>query len=257
MDVARDSGPAPDRRPGAGPLDAGPTVLRIGLGGTLRRLREKAGISREHAGDTIRASAAKISRLELGRVGFKARDVVDLLTLYGVTDAAQREEFLDLARRANEPGWWHRYSDLLASWFETYIGLEQAASVIRTFELQFIPGLLQTRDYARAVTRLAHTRPEEIERRVELRVQRQRLLSRDPAPKLWAVIDESALRRSVSTDVEVLREQLRHLLRMNERPNISLQFVPLSRGGHAAAGGSFTMLRFALPDLPDVVYLER
>jgi len=257
MDVARDTGSAPGHGPGPGPLDAGPTVLRIGLGGTLRRLREKAGISREHAGDTIRASAAKISRLELGRVGFKTRDVVDLLALYGVTDPAERDEFLDLARRANEPGWWHRYSDLLAGWFETYIGLEQAASVIRTFELQFIPGLLQTPDYARAVTRLAHTRHDEIERRVELRVQRQRLLTREDPPKLWAVIDESALRRSVATDVGVLREQLRHLVRMNEHPNISLQFVPLSRGGHAAAGGSFTMLRFAQPDLPDVVYLEQ
>ncbi|WP_214407750.1 helix-turn-helix domain-containing protein [Pseudonocardia lacus] len=257
MDVARDHGHASDAGSGAGPSEVGPTVLRIGLGGTLRRLREQAGISRDLAGDTIRASAAKISRMELGRVGFKMRDVADLLTLYGVVDPAEREEFLDLARRANEPGWWHRYADLLPSWFETYIGLEQAASVIRTFELQFIPGLLQTPDYARAVTRLAHTRHDEIERRVELRMKRQQLLTRDAAPKLWAVVDESALRRSVCADPEVLREQLRHLMRMNERSNISLQFVPLSRGGHAAAGGSFTMLRFAQPDLPDVVYLEQ
>src|SRR5688572_29175073 len=119
MDVARDHGSVSGGGQGASPPDAGPTVLRLGLGGTLRRLREQAGISRDLAGDTIRASAAKISRLELGRVGFKMRDVADLLTLYHVTDPAQREEFLELARRANEAGWWHRYADLLPSWFET------------------------------------------------------------------------------------------------------------------------------------------
>jgi transcriptional regulator with XRE-family HTH domain len=241
----------------AGTPPAGPTVLRIGLGGTLRRLREEAGISRELAGDTIRASAAKISRLELGRVGFKIRDVEDLLTLYGVTDLARRGEFLAVARRANEPGWWSRYADLLPNWFETYLGLEQAASIIRTFELQFIPGLLQTADYTRAVTQLAHNRPDEVERRVELRMLRQQLLTRPNAPKLWAVIDESALRRSVCSDPDVLRAQLLHLMQMNAQPNISLQFVPLNHGGHAAAGGSFTLLRFAQPDLPDVVYLEQ
>ena len=264
MDVAGDhspapgpAGPPPGSGLGASPHSTGPTVLRIGLGGNLRRLREGAGISREVAGDAIRASAAKISRMELGRVGFKTRDVSDLLTLYGVADPGPREEFLELARRANEPGWWHRYADLLPSWFETYLGLEQAASLIRTFELQFVPGLLQTPDYARAVTRLAHTRSDEIERRVELRMKRQQLLTRESSPKLWAVVDESALRRSVSSDPGVLRDQLRHLIRMNEQPNISLQFVPLSRGGHAAAGGSFTLLRFAQPDLPDVVYLEQ
>jgi transcriptional regulator with XRE-family HTH domain len=242
---------------GSGGASSGPTVLRIGLGSTLRRLREQAGVDRETAGNAIRASVAKISRVELGRVGFKIRDVADLLTLYGVTDPVRRDEFLDLARRANEPGWWHRYADLLPSWFETYLGLEQAASVIRTFELQFVPGLLQTPDYARAVTRLAHTRPEEIERRVELRMHRQQLLDQPGAPVLWAVVDESALCRSVSSDKDVLRAQLDHLMEMNERPNISLQIVPLSQGGHAAAGGSFTILRFAQPDLPDVVYLEQ
>src|SRR3954454_16111558 len=203
---------------GTAGLMSGPTVRRIGLGSQLRRLREQAGIDRETAGEAIRASMAKISRMELGRVSFKIRDVADLLTLYGAPDPAVRDEFLDLARQANKPGWWHRYADLLPSWFETYLGLEQAASVIRTFELQFVPGLLQTPDYARAVTRLAHTRPEEIERRVELRMHRQQLLDQDGAPMLWAVIDESALCRSVSHDKDVLRAQLDHLLEMNERP---------------------------------------
>jgi len=256
MDAVRDVGRSVAGAASGG-ATSGPTVLRIGLGSTLRRLRENAGVDRETAGNAIRASVAKISRMELGRVGFKIRDVADLLTLYGVRDQVRREEFLDLARRANEPGWWHRYSDLLANWFETYLGLEQAASVIRTFELQFVPGLLQTPDYARAVTRLGHTRAEEVERRVELRMHRQELLDQPGAPMLWAVIDESALRRSVSNDPGVLRAQLDHLIAMNERSNVSLQIVPLSAGGHAAAGGSFTILRFAQPDLPDVVYLEQ
>ena len=235
---------------------AGPTALRIGLGGELRRRRERVGVSREAAGESIRASPAKISRLELGRVGFKERDVSDLLTLYGVLDPDERAEFLALARRANTPGWWHQYSDLLPGWFETYLGLEQAASVIRTYELQFVPGLLQTRDYARAVTMLGHDDRADVERRVDLRIRRQDLLRSPGAPTLWAVIDEAALRRSLNGP-ELLRDQLDHLLAMNELPNVSVQVAPLSFGGHAAAGGPFSILRFAEPDLPDIVYLEQ
>jgi hypothetical protein len=234
----------------------GPTVLRLGLGGELRRRREAAGVTREMAGDAIRASPAKISRLELGRVGFKERDVADLLTLYGVGEGDERTQFLALARQANAPGWWHRYADLLPSWFETYIGLEQASSLIRTFELQFVPGLLQTADYARAVTRLGYTDPVDVERRVELRMRRQDLLTSADAPMLWAVIDEAALRRSLGGR-ELARAQLTHLIEMTELPNISLQIAPLHHGGHAAAGGAFTILRFAEPDLPDIVYLEQ
>lgn len=258
MDLAREPARSPVRPWGAaeGPA-GGPTVLRIGLGATLRRLREQAGIDRETAGDAIRGSVAKISRIELGRVGFKSRDVGDLLTLYGVTDPDVREELLGLAHRANEPGWWHCYTDLLPSWYETYLGLEQAASLIRSFDLQFVPGLLQTTEYARAVTRLTHTRWERIERRVELRMCRQRVLTGSCPPRLWAVIDESALRRSVGDDPEVLRAQLTRLLEVVELPNVSLQVVPLSRGGHATTGGSFTILRFAQHDLPDIVYLEQ
>lgn len=131
-------------------------MLRIVLGTQLRRLREAGGITREAAGDTIRASHAKISRLELGRIGFKVRDVADLLLLYGVTDERERDSFLTLTQRANTPGWWHEYSDLLPSWFETYLGLEQASSVVRLYQTQFVPGLLQTEDFARAVIQLGH-----------------------------------------------------------------------------------------------------
>jgi transcriptional regulator with XRE-family HTH domain len=257
MNVVGNAGAeGPGERPGSGVAANGPTVLRIGLGARLRQKRELAGLTREEAGDAIRGSAAKISRMELGRVGFKERDVTDLLTRYGVDDPEERAEFLALVRRANAPGWWHRYSDLLPSWFETYLGLEQAASMIRTYELQFVPGLLQTRRYARAVTELVHSDPAEVERRVELRLRRQAILSAPGGPTLWAVLDEAALRRSLA-DTDLQREQLDRLIELNRLPNVALQIAPLRYGGHAAAGGPFTILRFREPDLPDIVYLEQ
>jgi transcriptional regulator with XRE-family HTH domain len=178
------------------PPGTGSTVRRILLGSQLRRLREERGVSRQDAGYVIRASESKISRLELGRVSFKERDVADLLTLYGVTDEREREALLQLAREANTPGWWHRYSEVLPSWFQTFVGLEEAAGLIRTYELQFVPGLLQTEDYARAVYRLgnADSSEAEIEQRVELRMHRQQRLKGPDAPRLWAVLDEAALR---------------------------------------------------------------
>ncbi|MGH3672099.1 MAG: helix-turn-helix domain-containing protein [Pseudonocardiaceae bacterium] len=227
------------------------------MGGHLRRLRETSEITRETAGDTIRASSSKISRLELGRVAFKERDVADLLTLYGVTNVEERETLLTLARQANAPGWWREYGDVLPNWFETYLGLEQAASVIRTYEPQLVPGLLQTEDYARAIMQLRHLHAAygEIERRVALRMARQAFLSKPGAPDLWVALDEAVLRRPLG-DQKIRRAQLLHLIEMAQRPNITLQIVPLDAGGHTAAGGSFTILRFSNPDLPDVVYLE-
>jgi transcriptional regulator with XRE-family HTH domain len=238
------------------PLADSPTVLRIGLGAQLRELRERRGMTREAAGDAIRASPAKISRIELGRVGFKERDVADLLTLYGIVDPDERTQFLALAQRANAPGWWHNYADLLPSWFETFLGLEQASSVIRTYECQFVPGLLQTPDYARAVTRLGYDDAAEVERRVALRMRRQAVLDAAGAPTLWAVIDESALRRPLAGP-DLCRAQLTHLIAQTERPNVRIQIAPFAGGGHPAAGGGFTILRFAAPDLPDIVYLEQ
>jgi transcriptional regulator with XRE-family HTH domain len=234
-----------------------PTALRIALGGHLRRLREASGITREAAGDTIRASSSKISRLELGRVSSKERDVADLITLYGVTDVEEREILLTLARQANAPGWWREYGDVLPNWFETYLGLEQAASVIRAYEPQLVPGLLQTEDYARAIMLLRHLHMShsEIERRVALRMARQAFLSQPAAPDLWVALDEAALRRPLG-DQKVQQAQLLHLIEMAQRPNITLQIVPFDVGAHAAAGGPFTILRFSEPDLPDIVYLE-
>lgn len=234
------------------------TVLRMLLGHQLRRLREAAGVTPDRAGYEIRASRSKISRMENGRVGFKQRDIADLLTLYGVTDDQMRTAMLELARQANSPGWWTKYSDILPDWFETYLGLEAAASVIRTFELQFVHGLFQTADYARAVTLLDYmAAPEaEIERRVSLRLKRQDLLRDPSSPRVWSVMDEAALRRPVGSR-EVMRSQLSYLLDVADMANVTLQVMPFRHGGHAAAGGSFTILRFAEPDLPDVVYIEQ
>lgn len=234
--------------------ERGPTVLRIALGGQLRKLRENCNITREAAGEAIRGSHAKISRLELGRTGFKERDIRDLLTLYGVTDPTEREAFLDLARRANEPGWWHRYSDLLPQWFNTYLGLEQAASKIRTYEAHLVPGLLQTPDYARAVLALGSD-DADTDRRVAVRQRRQEILHRIDPPIVWAVIDEAALHRPVG-GTRVHLGQIEHLIECADLPNVTVQVLPYSAGEHAAAGSSFSILRFAEAELPDVVYLE-
>ncbi|MBU3063014.1 helix-turn-helix domain-containing protein [Nocardia sp. NEAU-G5] len=233
----------------------GPTALRIMVGGQLRKLREARGITPQQAGDRIRGSHAKISRLELGRTGYKERDVSDLLTLYGVVDPEQRESFLKLVRMANDQGWWHGYSDLLPSWFENYLGLEGAAQWIRTYEGQLVPGLLQTDDYARAVVTMAHN-DHDVIRRVELRRKRQAILDIPGGPSLWAILDESVLRRPVGGRA-VLRAQLEHLLKMSHQRNITIQVLPYADSSQAAVASSFAILRFAEEQLPDIVYLEQ
>ncbi|WFE40040.1 helix-turn-helix transcriptional regulator [Micromonospora sp. WMMD998] len=237
---------------------SGPTVLRMLLGAQLRRLREGAGVSRESAGWEIRSSESKISRMELGRVGFKERDVADLLTLYGVTKQGDRDALLKLARDANSPGWWHRYSDVLPAWFQSYLGLEAATALIRTYEVQFVPGLLQTAAYAREVILLGHrgATAAELDRRVDLRMERQGLLRRANPPQLWAVLDEAVLRRPIG-GAAVMREQLDALIEATAAPHVRLQIVPFTAGGHAAASGAFSILRFGDEDLPDIVYIEQ
>jgi hypothetical protein len=240
-----------------GPRSAGPTVQRLVLGGHLRRLREEAFITTEQAAAAIRGSHSKISRLEHGRVGFKERDIADLLTLYGVTDGEERRALLKLAREANTPGWWHGYSDILPHWLAPYFGLEAAASFIRNYELQFVPGLLQTEGYARALIRLGNAATEEdVMRRAEARLSRQEILSRESPPRLWAVMDEGALRRSIGGKA-VMREQIRHLIDMCDHSAVTLQILPFQVGAHPAMGGPFTILRFSEPDLRDVVYIEQ
>jgi len=255
MDVARArAGEGRDvRHPGAGRSSA-----RLVLAARLRRLREAAGVSPETACKTIRASRSKISRLELGRTGFKLRDVADLLTLYGVRDDAERATMLALVEHTNADSWWQEYADVVPAWLEEFLDLEQAATLIRAYEVAYVPGLLQTKDYARAVLWSGHpaTRGMDAERRVRLRLGRQRVLHRAEPARLWAVIDETALRRPVGGGA-VMRAQLRYLIEASRLPNVNIQVLPLSAGGHPAAGGGLTMLRFSESELPDVVYLEQ
>ncbi|MET9131122.1 helix-turn-helix domain-containing protein [Streptomyces antibioticus] len=228
------------------------------LGSQLRRLREARGITREAAGYSIRASESKISRMELGRVSFKTRDVEDLLTLYGITDDTERQALVGLAREANVAGWWHSYSDVLPNWFPTYVGLEGAASLLRAYEVQFVHGLLQTEAYAHAVVGrgMRGASAADIDRRVALRLERQKYLVAENAPDFHIVLDEAALRRPYG-DREVMRGQLQHLIDISERPNVRLQVMPFSFGGHSGESGAFTILSFPDADLQDVVYLEQ
>ena len=240
-----------------GPRSAGPTVQRLVLGGHLRRLREQAHITTEQAAGVIRGSHSKISRMEHGRVGFKERDIADLLTMYGVTDADEREALLKLARESNTPGWWQGYADILPHWVEPYFGLEAAASFIRNYELQFVPGLLQTQGYALSLIRLGNAPTEEdVLRRAEARMSRQDILRRETPPRVWAVVDEGALRRPIG-GAKVMREQLKHLIDMCDHPAVTLQVLPFQVASHPAMGGPFTILRFSEPDLRDVVYIEQ
>jgi len=233
-----------------------PAVLRILLGAQLRRLREAKRITLEEAGNVIRASHSKMSRLESGRVAFKDRDIVDLFIYYGVTDQAQIQALRGIATRANSRGWWHDYSDILPSWFEEYISLEEAAIQVSGYEVQFVPGLLQTEEYARAVTLLAYSNPKEISRRVSLRMARQARLSGPEPVRLGLVLDEATLSRPIGGP-SVMRAQLRHLIEMSQRPNVTIQILPFKAGGHAAAGGPFSVLHFAESDLSDIVFLEQ
>ena len=234
---------------------AGPTVLRILLGTQLRRLREARGITAHQAAQAIRASESKISRIELGRNSFREVDIADLLTLYGITEVVEREQMLTLASQANQRGWWHRYQDVLPTWFQSYIGLEESAESIRSYDSQFVPGLLQTEEYSAAVLDLGEFSPEETDRLVFLRKERQRRFTAGGL-RLWAVIDEMALRRPVGNPA-LMRAQLEYLLEIGDRPGLTLQVTPYPDGASYLVPGSFSILKFATADLPDVVYVEQ
>ena len=239
------------RVPGA----SAPTVLRLLLGIQLRRLREARGISAAAAATAIHGSESKISRIELGRNAVREIDVADLLDLYGITDAAEREPLLVLAGQANQQGWWHHYQDVLPTWFHAYLGREESADVIRSYETQFVPGLLQTEEYSQAVVRLGAYPREDTDRLVLLRKERQQRFA-SGGLRLWAVIDEIALRRPVGTTC-TMRRQLEHLLQIADQPGLTIQVTPFATGASYAVPGSFSILSFAADDLPDVVYVEQ
>jgi len=233
-----------------------PTVRRRRLALELRRLREAARLTCEEVGEHLECSASKISRVETGRVSVSPRDVRDMLELYGVP-ADQRESLVQLARDSRQKGWWHAYSDTMQPQMATYIGLESAASEIRIYEVSLIPGLLQTEDYARAVIRagMVNSPAEDIERRVSLLMARQPAVVRDDPPKVWAVLDEAALRRRVGGS-GLMRLQLEHLLAQAALPNVAVQVIPFAGGAHPAMGRPFIILVFPERVDTDVVYLE-
>ncbi|MGW7690504.1 helix-turn-helix domain-containing protein [Streptomyces asiaticus] len=234
-----------------------PTVLRVVLGKRLQDLREKAGLSFEQAGRALDVTHATIRRMEKAEVGLKLPYVEKLLRTYGVTDPEEVEGFLSLAREANKAGWWHRFRDVLPEWFNTFVSLEVEANLIRAYEPHYIPGLLQTEDYARAVLRagMPHAPESEIERNVALRMERQALLARDNPPMLWVVMDETVVRRPIG-GAETMRAQITRLIEEAEAPHIRLQIMPFDAGPHPAMYGPFHIFRFPIPELPDIAYTE-
>jgi transcriptional regulator with XRE-family HTH domain len=237
----------------------GPTVARILLGSQLRRLREEQGVARAEAAEALGTADSTVSRMELGRVALKEANVAVLLSLYGMDDEQERTAFLARVRETNTQCWWHPYSDVTPNWLQRYLGLEATASVIRTYEAQWLPGLLQTEAYAEAMIRLGtySQREDDVARRVRLRLERQQVLSQPDPPTLWAVIDEAALRRPVGGP-RVMRDQIEALAAQESKnPKVIIQVMPLAAGGHAGGGTSFTILRFPQEEMRDLVYVEQ
>ncbi|KPI10883.1 helix-turn-helix domain protein [Actinobacteria bacterium OK074] len=236
-----------------------PSVLRMILGRQLEELRNRAGLSFEDAGAAIGVSHSTIRRLEAAKVArLRLPDVEKLLQTYGVTDHQEIETFLKSAREANKRGWWHTYRDVLPDWFAAYLSLEQAALQIRAYEAQFVPGLLQTEAYARALLTAGnpHAATEATERQVQLRMRRQELLSRPAPPRVWVVMDETVLRWPVGGS-DVMRAQIDHLIEANRLPHVTLQVMPFSNGPHPAMrAGAYHLFRFRARELPDIVYLN-
>ncbi|ASU77722.1 XRE family transcriptional regulator [Actinopolyspora erythraea] len=232
-----------------------PTVRRRILARKLRELREQAGLTQTETARSLDWKQSKISRIEDCQQGVRVSDLLAMLTIYGA-DTATREMLTNLAREASRKGWWHSYADALPSWFETYVGLEAEADTIRTYEVDVVPGLLQTEAYARADTRatVLDETEENLEQRVELRLQRQRRLYDDSPFTLWAVIGEAAIRRPVGGH-HVMREQLHHIAKLVESSDVTVQIMPLEAGEHPATG-AFTILGFPRSEHPEVVYLE-
>ncbi|MET9364391.1 helix-turn-helix transcriptional regulator [Streptomyces sp. NPDC006632] len=234
-----------------------PTVGQVVLGRRLQDLRERAGLRREEAAKVLRVAPATVRRMEMAEVSLKIPYVVLLLKAYGIADA-EAEGFVALAEEANKPGWWQRFHDILPDWFSMYVSLEGAASLIRSYEPHFVPGLLQTEEYARHVMRsgaLGATNDADIDRHVALRMERQSLLTREDAPRLWVVMDETVLRRPVGTP-QVMRDQIDRLLEASTLPNVTVQVAEFASGHHPGTYGPFVLFRFAVPELPDMVYSE-
>ncbi|MEU1281892.1 helix-turn-helix transcriptional regulator [Streptomyces sp. NPDC005805] len=254
--TAADPSPSLFVRP-LGAVEGNPTALKLILGGKLRELRVAAGLDPADVDGKLGFSRSKTSRIELGRHGCKPSDALALLDLYGVSDEEQAAEFMRLVDASRRPDWWRSFNDVLSDFFTPLVALEGAAATIRTYEPFYIPGLLQIPAYTRAVIQSGPGRllPHDVQRRVELRQERQRHLDQPDAPRLWAVVDESVLMRSVG-GTQVMREQLEHLLAMMRRARVTLQIAPLDVTAAVGVGTGVSYLRFALGDLKDAVYIE-
>jgi transcriptional regulator with XRE-family HTH domain len=238
-------------------LHGSPTVLRMILGRQLQALREKAGLTYAQAAEVIYSSEWTVRRMERAEGGLKPLTVKALLIAYGVTDVREIDAFLALARDASRPGWWHQYGDALPDWFKVAVGLEESASLIRAYQPQVVPGLLQTEGYIRAITASSFPseKEEDSERRVALRLARQDLLSRPAPPEYWVVLEETVLRRPIGGQ-DVMRGQIEHLIEVAALPNITVQVLPFAAGWHPAMYGMFNIFRFPDDAMPDVVYSE-
>ncbi len=237
------------------PRASGPTIARWQLGSQLKTMREAAKITQIQIADVLGCSESKIYKIESGDVGINRGDLLVMLDRYHLTDEQQRETAFDLQKQGKQRGWWAKYGTIPNN-YSMYVGLEGAATEVRNFELAVVPGLLQTEDYARAITTAAFPdQPDEAERRVDLRMARQVCLTEDPPLRFWGIVDEGVLHRRTGGE-DVMRAQLRHLVDLSRRPNITLQVLPYSEGWHPGTTGSFHILEFPEAVHSPVAYIE-
>jgi transcriptional regulator with XRE-family HTH domain len=231
-------------------MTTGPTVRRRRLGSELRKLRDASGMKLEEVAAELGVAPSTLSRIETGKAPTKSAYLSQMLEMYGVTDPAQRQVLVDMAREGHRKGWWAAYDDVLPSGFDIFVGLEAETTGIRSYENSVVYGLLQTQDYARAVLRelLPRHTDEQIDRQVDLRMARQRRLDEEPALDLWVIHDEAVIRRAVG-GAAVMRGQLTRLLEVGARPGMTLQVLPFESGAHAGMRGPFSILEF--PDRTD------
>ena len=238
-------------------MTVGPTVRRRRLGSELRRLREAHSFKLEDAAERLGLAPSTLSRIETGKAPTRTAYLTTMFDMYGVVDPAHRQALTDMARDGHRKGWWAVYDDVLPTGFDIYVGLEAEAAALRVFEDQVVNGLLQTKDYAQIVTSAVRMQQSarQIERAVELRVQRQEALTRDDPLKLWLILNEAVILRTVG-GAEVMHGQLTHLLEASDWPSVTLQVLPLSSGAHPALNGPFCILEFPERTDLDVVYTE-
>jgi len=234
-------------------LASNPTLRRRQLGFLLRQLRAERGLSIEEVAERAMFSATKLSRLETGRVGASPRDIRDLCIVYGITEATERDGLMTLAREGRQRAWWQEFNLPYA----TYVGLEAEATSIRSYSSDIVPGLLQVEDYARAIFESGDPPLDAstLEGRIEARIRRQALLTRDEAPLFHAIVDEGALRRVIGRPA-IMRAQLERISEAVSLPNVTFQVIPFEAGAHPALDSNFVFLEFAEPTMHDVVYVE-